>query len=177
MTRLLVLSLSVAATHAFSVPATRVAASKCRTTVVRAGDDGDEVGDWGVDNLFEMMETADEAIGGLDSFLKTIKSDAKSIEFEQTMAAIEDGFDYTPTAFKCGEVDSSAEQNQGSAKIFSFAKLQKLNKDTTLELFGRFYREDVLKNADGDDHGNIRNFIKSGWDGVSFPDGLALKAK
>ena len=47
----------------------------------------------------------------------------------------------------------------------------------TLELFGRFYRDDVLGKPDGDDHGNIRNFMKSGWDGVSFPDGLALKAK
>ena len=26
-------------------------------------------------------------------------------------------------------------------------------------------------------YGNIRNFMKSGWGGVSFPDGLALKAK
>ena len=33
------------------------------------------------------------------------------------------------------------------------------------------------KNPDGSDHGNIRNFMKSGWKGVSFPDGLALKAK
>ena len=47
----------------------------------------------------------------------------------------------------------------------------------TLQLFGRFYREDVLKNPSGDDHGNIRNFMKSGWDGVAFPDGLALKKK
>ena len=137
----------------------------------------DEVEDWGVDNLFEMMEDADEKIGGLDAFLTTIKKDPKSIEFEVTMAAIEEGFDYSAVAFKCGDLESTAEQNQGSAKIFSFAKIQKLKKETTLELFGRFYRDDVLGNADGDDHGNIRNFMKSGWDGVSFPDGLALKAK
>merc|ERR1712118_370602 len=102
--------------------------------------------------------------------------DASEVDFEQTMAAIEDGFDYSPVAFSCGTVESTTEQNQGSAKIFSFAKLNKLDNATTLELFGRYYREDVLKNADGTDHGNIRNFMKTGWDGVSFPDGLALKA-
>ena len=64
---------------------------------------------------------------------------------------------YEAVAFKCGEVDSTAEQNQGSAKIFSFAKLQELPAETTLELFGRFYRDDVIKNPDGNDHGNIRS--------------------
>ena len=100
-----------------------------------------------------------------------------AIDFEQTMAVIEAEFVYTPIAFSCGEVVSTDEQNQGSAKIFSFAKLQELSAEDTLELFGRFYREDVLKNADGSDHGNIRNFMKTGWDGVSFPDGLALARK
>jgi len=169
---------SFAESLGFNVPlaVTRHSAAKrgpCRSTTVRA----DEVSDWGVDNLFDMMEDADEKIGGLDAFLKQIKSKPTAIEFEQTMAAIEDGFDYSPVAFSCGEVVSTAEQNQGSAKIFSFAKLQKLNQKTTLELFGRYYREDVLKNADGADHGNIRNFMKTGWDGVAFPDGLALTAK
>ena len=150
-------------------PAIRTAAGdRVRHAAVRA----DEVSDWGVDNLFEMMEEADEF-----DFKKTLKSDPTSIEFEQTMAAIEDGYDYAAVAFSCGEVESTAEQNQGSAKIFSFAKLEKLDQKTTLELFGRYYRSDVLKNADGTDHGNIRNFMKTGWDGVSFPNGLALTPK
>ena len=173
--------LTLSATLGFNAPmATRVASSVVMPTAQFARVSGvraDEVTDWGVENLFDMMEEADEKISGLDEFMKTVKKDPKSIEFEQTMAAIEDGFDYSAVAFKCGELESSAEQNQGSAKIFSFAKIQKLNKDSTLELFGRFYRDDVLKNPDGDDHGNIRNFIKSGWDGVSFPDGMALKEK
>ena len=113
----------------------------------------------------------------LEAFLKTISDDASAVDFEDTMAAIEDGYDYAAVAFKCGAVDSAADQNQGSAKIFSFAKLQELDEATTLQLFGRFYRKDVLENPDGDDHGNIRNFIKSGWGGVDFPDGLALTPK
>jgi len=167
--------LSLAVATAFHVPLSGMSrVGSTRTSHIRAED---EVGDWGVDNLFEMMEEADEKISGLDTFLTTVKKEPSAIEFEQTMAAIEDGFDYAPVAFTCGELSSSAEQNQGSAKIFSLAKLQKLDKKTTLELFGRFYRDDVLGNPDGTDHGNIRNFMKSGWDGVTFQDGLALKAK
>jgi hypothetical protein len=182
----MIVLLSIMQTLAFSTPlsygtplpaaSNRPAVSKhfLRTTLVRCEDD---VVDWGVDNLFEMMEDADEKIGGIDAFLAIVASDPKTIDFEQTMAAIEDGYEYTAKPFKCGELESTAEQNQGSAKIFSFAKMQKLNKEKTLALFGRFYREDVLQNADGSDHGNIRNFMKAGWDGVSFPDGLALAKK
>ena len=94
----------------------------------------------------------------LEAFLKTISDDASAVDFEDTMAAIEDGYDYAAVAFKCGAVASAADQNQGSAKIFSFAKLQELDEATTLQLFGRFYRKDVLENPDGDDHGNIRNY-------------------
>lgn len=37
--------------------------------------------------------------------------------------------------------------------------------------------QDVLENPDGDDHANIRNFISGGWDGVDFPNGLAINPK
>jgi hypothetical protein len=46
--------------------------SVARTSPIRAGDD---VEDWGVDNLFEMMEDADEKISGLDSFMATVKKE------------------------------------------------------------------------------------------------------
>ena len=133
------LALSIGETLAFTAPLTsNMVASpvgrSLRTGDVRAGDDGDEVSDWGVDNLFAMMEDADDKIGGLDAFMTTVKKDPSSIDFEQTMAAIEDGFDYSAVAFKCGELESSAEQNQGSAKILSFGKMKKLKKETTLEV-------------------------------------------
>lgn len=59
---------------------------------------------------------------------------------------------------------------------FSFAKLNQLSKDETLALFGDFYRTDVLQNPEGTDHQNIRNFMVSGWDGISF-EGEALKSQ
>jgi hypothetical protein len=51
-----------------------------------------------------------------------------------------------------------------------------LTKEQTLPLFGEFYRDDVLKKPHGTDHQNIRNFMKFGWEGITF-DGDALREK
>lgn len=100
----------------------------------------------------------------------------QTIEFKDVIAFIDEHYDFTPTKFTNGNTVNDAGQNNGSCKIFSFAKLNDLSKEETLNLFGEFYREDVLKNPDGSDHQNIRNFMKSGWDGVSF-EGKALSRK
>ncbi len=97
------------------------------------------------------------------------------IAFNDTIALIESMYEFTPTRFSNGDLVSEAGQNSGSCKIFSFAKLQGLSELQTLQCFGAYYREDVLKNPGGTDHQNIRNFMKTGWAGVSF-EGCALKA-
>jgi len=43
-----------------------------------------------------------------------------------------------------------------------------LTNEQTLALFGRYYREDVLGNPNGNDHANIRNFMQTGAQGVRF---------
>jgi len=96
-----------------------------------------------------------------------------SIEFTDVMEIIAAQYDYSPTAFTNGSIVNEAGTNEGSCKIFYFAKLNALSEQTTLALFGQYYRVDVLQNPDGTDHGNIRNFIKSGWQGVTF-DAVAL---
>jgi hypothetical protein len=101
----------------------------------------------------------------------------EQIEFQMVMDAIEELYDVSEVEFSVGEVKSSPGQNMGSSKIFSFAKISKLDEATTLHLFGDYYRKDVLEHPDGDDHANIRNFMKCGWDGVSFPNGLSLAPK
>lgn len=100
----------------------------------------------------------------------------KTIDFKDVIAFIDEHYDFTPTKFINGNTVSEAGQNNGSCKIFSFAQLNDLSKEETLHLFGEFYREDVLKNPEGTDHQNIRNFMKSGWDGISF-EGKALSRK
>ena len=90
-----------------------------------------------------------------------------NLDFEDTQAVISEYFDYTPCAFTNGEVSNDAGQNEGSCKIFAFGQLMQLDQAQTLACFGRFYR-DVLNTPEGTDHGNIRNFMQSGWDGIRF---------
>lgn len=100
----------------------------------------------------------------------------QKIQFKDVIAFIDEHYDFTPTKFTNGNTVNEANQNNGSCKIFSFAKLNDLSKEETLNLFGEFYREDVLKNLEGTDHQNIRNFMESGWEGISF-EGKALSRK
>ena len=105
-----------------------------------------------------------------------LEKSAGEIQFNDVIAYIDEHYDFTPTKFTNGNTINEADQNNGSCKIFSFAKLNDLSKEDTLNLFGAFYREDVLQNPEGTDHQNIRNFIEYGWDGVSF-EGEALSKK
>ncbi|TFH90536.1 HopJ type III effector protein [Vibrio ouci] len=112
----------------------------------------------------------------LNNFLATLSETPTEIQFEDTMAVIEANYEFVPTAFVNGDTSNEANQNNGSCKIFAFAQLKQLDQAATLACFGRFYREDVLGNPDGDDHANIRNFIKYGWPGIKF-EGESLSAK
>ncbi len=100
--------------------------------------------------------------------LEQLKNAPETIDFKDVIAFIDEHYDFTPTKFTNGNTVNEANQNNGSCKVFSFAKLNQLSKDETLALFGDFYRTDVLKNPEGTDHQNIRNFMEFGWDGISF---------
>lgn len=112
----------------------------------------------------------------MDKFLKLLATKPNEVTFEQTMQVIDEHFDFSPVSFVNGETENQAGQNNGSCKIFAFAQIQGLDKPSTLACFGQFYRDDVLKNPNGSDHANIRNFIQHGWDGIRF-DAVALTAK
>lgn len=112
----------------------------------------------------------------VQDFLNKLKANPESMEFNELMELIDSSYDFTPTAFKNGSLENVADQNSGSCKLFSFAKLQHLDKEETLACFGAYYRDDVLKNPEADNHQNIRNFMETEWDGVSF-EGEALSEK
>ena len=110
------------------------------------------------------------------NLLQQIKNSHGTIAFSDVIAYIDANFDFTPTRFTNGNTVNEAGQNNGSCKVFSFAKLHELSPSETLVLFGDFYRKDVLQNPDGIDHQNIRNFMHTGWEGIKF-DGEALEKK
>ena len=104
----------------------------------------------------------------ISGFIDKVKTIPESLEFNDLMALIEDQYSFIPTEFSNGDLVNKADQNQGSCKLFSFAKLNELSKEETLACFGAFYREDVIQNPDADNHQNIRNFMQTGWDGIKF---------
>lgn len=104
----------------------------------------------------------------LSGFLTHVKEQGATVEFEQVMQIITDNYQYQAASFTNGELINEMGTNEGSCKIFYFAQLNKLTPEQTLACFGRYYREDVLENPKGTDHGNIRNFMKTGWQGIEF---------
>ncbi len=104
----------------------------------------------------------------LNEFLTQLSQHPDQVEFSDTMAVIEENYTFTPRSFVNGDTVNEANQNNGSCKIFAFGLLNKLSVEHTLACFGAYYRNDVLKNPDGEDHQNIRHFIVSGWDGITF---------
>lgn len=104
----------------------------------------------------------------IESFLEKLKKTPETITFAETIALIEANYIYSPTAFENGNHHNAAGENSGSCKLFAFAELESLTKDETLSCFGVYYFEDVLGNPAGTNHQNIRNFMKTGWDGVAF---------
>jgi hypothetical protein len=112
----------------------------------------------------------------LEQFFIALKNTPESIQFNDTISAIDSAYHFTPTAFKNGILNNEAGQNSGSCKIFSFAQIHGLTEEQTLTCFGDFYRIDVLQHPTAIDHQNIRNFMQSGWPGVQF-NNTALNVK
>eukprot|EP00934_Nitzschia_sp_Nitz4_P005185 Nitzschia sp. Nitz4//scaffold17_size182527//130523//131150//NITZ4_001871-RA/size182527-snap-gene-0.300-mRNA-1//-1//CDS//3329539391//5175//frame0 len=102
--------------------------------------------------------------------------DSDNTMMEDVLAIISKYYDYHEVKFRNGDVLNQAGQNGGTAKLLSYAALYKLDKPTTLKLWGQHYR-DVLADPKGDSHQNIRNFMVHGWEGIDFWDGIALMLK
>lgn len=107
----------------------------------------------------------------LEKFIEKIKH-GETVSFDETMTVIAENYHYQTTEFSNGVDDdtliNAAGTNEGSCKIFAFAKLQQLNQQQTLSLFGNYYLLDVLINPNGSGHQNIRNFMKYDWQGIHF---------
>ena len=106
----------------------------------------------------------------LQSLLASLKTNTAT--FAKVIEYIDTYYTHQPTAFKNGDIYNEATQNQGSARVFAFAKLNSLSAEDTLYLFAEHYRA-VLATPTGTDHQNIRQFMAHGWDGVAF-EGEAL---
>ncbi|MGB5398240.1 MAG: HopJ type III effector protein [Gammaproteobacteria bacterium] len=112
----------------------------------------------------------------IEQLLAHIQAEPETVAFSGVIEVIDTYYDFTPVEFKNGSLVNAAGQNSGSCRIFAFAKLHNLTQQQTLACFGDYYRYDVLQHPDKDDHQNIRNYMQTGWEGVSF-DRLPLVPK
>jgi hypothetical protein len=110
----------------------------------------------------------------LETFLARIRN-GEAVAFDDTLRVIAEHYDYQPSAFQNGTVDNAAGQNEGSCRVFAFARLHGLSAEQTLALFGEHYR-DTLADPQGTSHANIRAFMRGGWEGIAFA-GTPLTAK
>ena len=101
---------------------------------------------------------------------------AEVLIFSGVLSTIDACYTFTPTKFKNGNVINDANTNNGSCKVFSFAKIHDLSSSETLFLFGEHYQK-VLASPKEDDHQNIRNFIKFGWEAISFEENALQEKK
>lgn len=106
--------------------------------------------------------------------IKKVKQ-AEVLNFSDVVETIDASYNFTPTKFTNGSVTNEANTNNGSCKVISFAKLNELKVAETLFLFGEHYQK-VVDTPNEEDHQNIRNFIKFGWEGIHFED-YALNEK
>jgi hypothetical protein len=109
----------------------------------------------------------------LADFLQSIESDTHV--FATTLAFINEWYEFIPTAFRNGAVANTAEQNQGSCRVLSFALLEQLSAEQALKCFGEHYR-DVLATPDVDNHHNLRRLQKEGLVDIHF-DSAPLRRK
>lgn len=101
----------------------------------------------------------------MNEFIENLK--AGKLAFSDIIRYIEDRYTVHPSAFRNGSQYNEPTQNQGSAKVLYFARLNELSKEDTLLLFAEHYRA-VLEHPGGADHQNIRQFMQHGWEGVEF---------
>ena len=99
----------------------------------------------------------------------------EQFQFAETLAFVAEHYDYQPSAFRNGAVESAAGQNEGSCKLLGLALLEGLSDEETLLAFGEHYRS-VLATPAGSDHANIRALQASGLSGVRFAE-LPLERK
>jgi hypothetical protein len=104
----------------------------------------------------------------ISHLLEQIRSQPELIQFDRCIEYIDKNYIFSATDFKNGPLHNDRDQNQNSCKIFAFGLINQLTEPQTLACFGHYYRKDVLQNPAGDNHQNIRQFMRTGWKGIHF---------
>lgn len=173
---------SVASHRSLSALQAEIRGPTEKSETLRFGWDGSTALGGAVDNskparMLDEIRAAGETIPEeCEIFNANLEMGGDDIMFADVIDLIDKHYEPQLLEFKNGDIVNKQGENEGSAKVLSYAALSELDKETTLKLWGEYYRE-VKKNPNGEDHANIRNFMKTGWEGVPFENGVALTKK
>jgi hypothetical protein len=115
--------------------------------------------------LDEIRAVGEDIPDECEIFNANLEMDGSDLMFADVMELVDKHYENQLLEFTNGDLVNKAGENDGSAKVLSYAALSNLDKETTLKLFGEHYRA-VKATPDGTDHQNIRNFMKTGWEGA-----------
>ena len=99
-------------------------------------------------------------------YLEQLRSGVK-MDFSDFTNLIDQEYEFLNVAFTNSGLVNSKEENQGTAKVFCFGLIHSLSESDTLRCFGEHYQS-VIEDSNGTSHQNIRNFMKTGFDGLAF---------
>ncbi|CAC9579250.1 Pyruvate dehydrogenase E1 component (EC 1.2.4.1) [uncultured Gammaproteobacteria bacterium] len=108
-----------------------------------------------------------------EGYLEELRSGAQ-MNFGDLIELIDENYNHTPASFINGDLQNTAIENQGSAKLFYFGVIHQLTQLEVLHCFGEHYQT-VLNDPNGDSHQNIRNFIIYGWEGLKFDSPVLIE--
>lgn len=126
--------------------------------------------------LAEIRASGETIPSECEMFNNNIDMDSSNLMLEDVLETINSHYETQLLEYRVGNIVNKQGENEATGLILSYAALSNMNQETTLKLWGQYYR-DVLKNPTGTDHANIREFMKTGWKGVPFENGIALTKK
>lgn len=126
--------------------------------------------------LAEIRAVGETIPSECEMFNNNVDMDSSNLMLEDVLEMINAHYETQLLEYSVGNIVNKQGENEATGLILSYAALSNMNKETTLKLWGQYYR-DVLKNPNGTDHANIREFMKNGWNSVPFENGIALTKK
>jgi len=91
--------------------------------------------------LSEIREAGETIPEACELFNANLEMSGDDITFEEVIELIDENYETGLLEFKNGDIVNAAGENEGSAKVLSYAALSDLDKETTLKLWGQYYRE------------------------------------
>ena len=89
-----------------------------------------------LDQIREVGETIPD---DCEVFNANLEMSGDEIKFEEVIEIIDTHYEYGLIEFKNGDILNQAGENEGSAKVLSYAALSDLDKETTLKVSTDYY--------------------------------------